>query len=78
MNVPFQLFNEELGERVRTARERERMLQGELARAAGVSKKVMSQIELGTATPNAYVLARIAETLDCTIDDLVPLTTVRS
>lgn len=71
------LFAEELGERIRVARMREGLTQNELARRAGIASGTMCLFEAGDRQPNAWTLARVAEVLDCSVEELVPITTAK-
>lgn len=54
---------DELGDRVRQARERKGMTQGELARASGLSPGAVSRIEHGERTPGAETVRVLAQAL---------------
>ncbi|MEW2636451.1 helix-turn-helix transcriptional regulator [Streptomyces sp. NPDC048389] len=49
------------------------LTQGELAAKAEISQAYMSMIEKGIGNASAPVLKRLAEALDCSIADLMPL-----
>ncbi|MCB0021907.1 MAG: helix-turn-helix transcriptional regulator [Caldilinea sp.] len=56
---------------LRVWREHRHLTQQELADRAGISKPYLSQLEAGKRTGTTDVLARLAETLNLTIDDIV-------
>ena len=60
-----------LSRRVRDAREKAGLSQGELAKLAGVHPTYISHVERGTRTPGADALARVADALDVPIVYLV-------
>jgi len=59
------------GNPVRVWREYRGYTQDELAKAAGISKPYLSQIETGKRRGTAKVLAAIAKALDLDLDDIV-------
>jgi transcriptional regulator with XRE-family HTH domain/quercetin dioxygenase-like cupin family protein len=59
-----------VGQRLRTERERQRIGLRELARRVGVSASLISQIELGRATPSVGTLYAIVNELDMSLDEL--------
>jgi len=65
-------FNSVVGRMVAALRRERGMPQRELAEQIGVSHQTVTAIESGRSVP-AYTLARIAEALDVTLDELVPL-----
>lgn len=71
------VFLEEMGERIRHARREQRIERADLARGAGITPAALTAIEGGTSAPSVWDLARIAEALDCTVEELVPLTSER-
>ena len=56
---------------LRVWREHRHLTQQELADRAGISKPYLSQLEAGKRTGTTDVLARLAEALNLTIDDIV-------
>ncbi len=69
----LQGFLDELGRRVRQAREKAGLGVGETARAAGVSRRYLTETEAGRANPSALVLARLAETLRVGLGELLDI-----
>lgn len=55
---------------IKSRREARGMNQTELAKAAGVSRQTIVNLENGTVTAMSKTLIKIAESLDCTLDDL--------
>ena len=47
------------------------LTQEELASRIGVKSNTISQYELGKRNPNVQMLKKIAEVLNCTVDDLI-------
>lgn len=64
-------FIEAIGDTIRKAREQKKMSQKELAAAIGVDPTQYNRIELGKSTPGLKTVAKIAKTLDVTVDDLI-------
>jgi DNA-binding XRE family transcriptional regulator len=60
---------------IRVWRKHRGLTQQELAERAGISKPYLSQIETGKRTGTAEVLAAIADALDVTLDDVMPVDT---
>ncbi len=56
---------------LRVWREHRQLTQQELADRAGISKPYLSQLEAGKRAGTTEVLARLAEALNLTIDDIV-------
>lgn len=56
---------------LRVWREHRQLTQQELAERAGISKPYLSQLEAGKRAGTTEVLARLAEALNLTIDDIV-------
>lgn len=65
-------FDRILGQRIRGARERAGVRQDQLARAVGLSRTSITNIERGRQGVQAYLLARIAEVLGRPTADLLP------
>jgi transcriptional regulator with XRE-family HTH domain len=59
-----------VGQRLRDERQRQRIGLRELARRVGVSASLISQIELGRATPSVGTLYAIVNELDMSLDEL--------
>jgi len=59
-----------LANRLRVARAERALSQGELARAAGVSRQTISSIETGQYTPSALLAFTIARVLEVPVDGL--------
>jgi transcriptional regulator with XRE-family HTH domain/quercetin dioxygenase-like cupin family protein len=59
-----------VGQRLRDERQRQRVGLRELARRVGVSASLISQIELGRATPSVGTLYAIVNELDMSLDEL--------
>lgn len=64
-------FIDTIGDTIRKAREQKKMSQKELAAAIGVDPTQYNRIELGKSTPGLKTVAKIAKTLDVTVDDLI-------
>jgi putative transcriptional regulator len=62
--------NERLANRLRIARAERAMSQGDLARAAGVSRQTISSIETGQYCPSTLLAFRLARVLDAPVDRL--------
>src|SRR5207253_5863884 len=60
-----------LGDKVRTARVRRGMSLGVLARASGLTKGFISQVEHGRSRPSLNSLGRIASSLDLSLPSLL-------
>jgi DNA-binding Xre family transcriptional regulator len=63
-----------IGDRVREMAKRQDLTLAELARRIGMSSDALRHISEGMSCP-AHVLVAIAEELDCTVDDLIPVLT---
>ncbi len=48
-----------------------KLTQKELAEKIGVKSNTVSQYELGKREPSIPILKKIAEVLECTVDDLI-------
>lgn len=72
-----QAFLARLGARLRSLRVRQGSSLTEVARAAGVSRRYLTEAEAGRANPSALVLARLAEALGVSPADLLALAPVR-
>jgi len=65
-------FDRVLGIRIRNARERAGVKQDQLARAVGLSRTSITNIERGRQGVQAYLLARVAAVLGMSVADLIP------
>lgn len=61
----------DIGMRVRTARIRKKMTQEQLASATGVGTTHISHIETGNTMPSLQLMIDIANTLECSMDELL-------
>lgn len=64
-------LSEELGRRVRAAREAAGLGVGDLAREAGLSRRYVTETEAGRANPSLSVLARLADALGVALPALL-------
>lgn len=64
------MTNQELGKRLKTARQEKNVTQEEMAKACGVSKNHLSVIERGLNTCSSHMLITYAETLHISLDTL--------
>lgn len=71
MDDKEQKFRELLGLNIRVARIRRNLTQDTLAELVDVSSKHLTKIENGQVTTNIYLIHKIAQALDVTIDELV-------
>jgi len=71
MSSDLQGFLDALGARLRAAREGAGQSVTETARAAGVSRRYLTEAEAGRANPSILVLARLSEALGLRLPDLV-------
>jgi transcriptional regulator with XRE-family HTH domain len=69
-DVPPHATPAAVGQRLRDERQRQRIGLRELARRVGVSASLISQIELGRATPSVGTLYAIVNELDMSLDEL--------
>ncbi len=60
-----------IGARIRDARQRRRLSQGELADRADINRTYLSQLENGRSSPTLEVLERIARALDVETAELI-------
>lgn len=67
-------FYEGVGRAVREAREAEGLTQTELARRIGIPQSALGAIEGNRTVCSLYMAARIAETLDITLEDIARVT----
>jgi XRE family aerobic/anaerobic benzoate catabolism transcriptional regulator len=68
----------ELAERVRRARAKVAMTRRQLAVASGTSERYLAHIEGGVANPSLSILTSIAQSLDISLADLLPMGGERS
>lgn len=59
------------GNNLRVARERAELSQREVAERVGISQGVYAQYETAAKAPNINLAAKIADTLNVTLDELV-------
>lgn len=52
-------------------RERRQMTQGDIARACGITQGAYSHYEIGIRFPKPMMLRKLAQVLDCTVDELI-------
>ena len=64
-------LNNIIGNNVRTKREQQNMTGEELAKKSGVSTSMIYYIESGRKKPSVLTLIALADSLLCTVDDLV-------
>ncbi len=62
--------NIELGMRVRYLREQKKMTLEDLAFESNVNRNYLSDLERGNRNPTVKILARIAEALEVTLEEL--------
>lgn len=60
-----------IGENIKNKRLEYDIKQQELAKRVGVTKAMMCSIETGVKIPSVAVLVRIADTLHCSVDELL-------
>ena len=60
----------ELSEQIRTMRKRIQLTQAQMAELLGVKYQSISKWEIGTTMPDTAMLPKIADCLECSIDDL--------
>lgn len=58
-------WNKKFGDKIRRMLHIRNMTQGELAVELGMSEVVLSRYITGARTPSSYIVARIADILDC-------------
>lgn len=72
MAIPQGPFYQTLGQRLREARRSVNLTQGDLARAVGVSRTSITNIETGRQPLYVHTLLRFAEILGITASELIP------
>ena len=60
-----------VGENIRRIREEKNLTQVYVAERVGISQAMLCQIERGTKNPSLQIGKEIADTLGCSIDDIV-------
>lgn len=60
-----------MGEKLKAARRAAGMTQAQLAEAIGVNQMHVSRWESGKVEPGVLIVKRMAEVLNCSMDDLV-------
>ena len=73
MRKPVQQGGGVLATRVRKRREHLGLSQGEAARRAGITRQALSAVEAGHYGPSTEVALRLAEVLQCRVEDLFAL-----
>ena len=63
-------INTQLGMRIKYLRKQKGMSQEDLALESGVNKNYLSDLERGNRNPTVKVLAKIAYSLDITLEEL--------
>lgn len=63
-------MSDELGNRIREAREAKQWTQGELAERMGVSRKTVNTVENGRFTPSTVVALKFAAALGAGVESL--------
>ncbi len=71
MNLSEQ-FQHLLGERIKAKRRDLHFTQMELSERLSISRAMLANIETGGQRTSAFLLARLAQTLECPVEDLVP------
>ena len=61
--------------RLTEMRKKRNMTQAELARAVGIAQPSISDLENGNTKPAFETLVKLAQVLECSLDDLVDLKT---
>lgn len=67
-------FYENVGTTIRGLRKAAQVSQRQLSEAIGASESTLANIESGRSMPSFWTASQIAEALDCTLDDLAPVT----
>ncbi len=68
------VFNEQVGRAVRDMRIGAALTIAKLADAIGMSTAMLTNVEHGATALPLFAARNIAEVVDCTLDDLVPVT----
>lgn len=78
MALPQGVFYETLGKRIRQARDERNISQGEMARAVGLSRTSITNIEKGRQPIQVHILMKIAETLNVNLNAILADEQLRS
>ena len=60
-----------IGKKIKSRRDELHMTQEDLCRATGISQPYLSRVERNIMTPSIKALAKIAQALSVTVDDLI-------
>lgn len=60
-----------MGEKLKEVRTEAKLTQAELAEKLGVTQRDISRWETGKRVPSALMVKKMAQVLDCRMDDLV-------
>lgn len=71
MALPQGLFYETLGKKIRKARDERNLSQDAMARAVGLSRTSITNIEKGRQPVQVHILMKIAETLNMSLNALL-------
>ena len=71
MAIAIQTFKTQLGQRIRTLRERRGLTQMELGALIGKDFQAISRMEQGRVNPSAYQVYVLAEALDAPIEEFL-------
>ena len=71
-------FLKGFSDKVRGQLRKNRMMQYELAKASGISERTLSRYFTYRSMPSIDTVYRIAEALNCTVDDLMPKDYIRT
>lgn len=71
MNNQYNQVKLNLAKSIKTRRKLFKLSQESLALEADVDRTYVSQLERGVANPSLLILCRIAEILDCKVEDLI-------
>lgn len=71
-------FLKGFSDKVHSQLRKNRMVQYELAKAAGISERTLSRYLTYRSIPSINTVYRIAEILNCTVDDLMPKDYIRT
>ncbi|HAO6187754.1 TPA: helix-turn-helix transcriptional regulator [Listeria monocytogenes] len=61
----------EIGEKIRTFREKKGISQTKLSDISGVPQSTISTIEIKSKAPDIYILKKLADALDINLSDLL-------
>lgn len=65
-------FYVELGQRLRSRREKAELTQAEVAARVGLTRTSITNVELGEQPVSAFLLVRLAQIMGCQLQDLTP------